>query len=94
MKFTNVRTLKMNTAKLLHEVEDGEEVVITYHGKPKAMLIKIAGEELDLKRPRRRQGVLSRQHPFFKLMGKGTDMARDVSTNKYKYLGRAADKKR
>lgn len=83
MKFTNVQ-----------EVEEGEEVVITYHGKPRAMLIKIAGEELDLKEPRRRQGILSRKHPFFKLIGKGADKAPDVSANKYKYLSRAADKKR
>lgn len=94
MKFTNVRALKMNTAELLQEVEEGEEVVITYHGKPRAMLIKIAGEELDLKESRRRHGILSRQHPFFKLIGKGADLARDVSANKYKYLSRAADKKR
>lgn len=94
MKFTNVRTLKMNTAELLQEVEEGEEVVITYHGKPRAMLIKIAGDELDLKECRRRQGLLSRQHPFFKLIGKGADPARDVSSDKYKYFSRAADKKR
>lgn len=94
MKFTNVRTLKMNTAELLQEVEEGEEVVITYHGKPRAMLIKIGGDELDLKGSRRKQGILSRQHPFFKLIGKGADLARDVSANKYKYLSRAEDRKR
>jgi prevent-host-death family protein len=94
MKFTNVRSLKMNTADLLREVEEGEEVVITYHGKPRAMLIRIAGDELALKESKRRQGILSRQHPFFKLVGKGADLARDVSANKYKYLSRAAGKKR
>jgi prevent-host-death family protein len=94
MKFANVRTLKMNTGELLQEVEGGEEVVITNHGKSLAILIKICGDELDLKESRRKQGVLSRQHPFFKLIGKGADPARDVSANKYKYLGQAPDKKR
>lgn len=93
MKFANVRALKMNTAELLGEVEEGEDVVITYHGKPKAMLVKITDADISMKNGKRDQ-VLSRAHPFFKLIGKGADAARDVSGNKYKYLGRSAERKR
>jgi prevent-host-death family protein len=94
MRFTNVRALKMNTAELLQAVEEGEEIIITYHGKPRAMLIKIGEEEIELKESKRRQGILSKNHPFFKLIGKATDEAQDVSANKYRYIGLAAEKKR
>lgn len=94
MRFTNVRALKMKTAELLEAVEEGEEIVITYHGKPKAILIKIAEEEIEMKESKRRKGILKKNHPFFKLIGKGTDEARDVSANKYKYIGLAVGKKR
>ena len=40
MKFANVRALKLKTAELLEAVEEGEEIVITYHGKPKAILVR------------------------------------------------------
>ena len=93
MKFANVRALKLNTAKLLEEVEEGEDVVITYHGKPKAMLVKISDADMSMKNGTRDQ-ILSKAHPFFKLIGKGGDAARDVSANKYKYVGRAAGRKR
>lgn len=94
MKFTNVRALKMNTAELLQEVEEGEEVIITYHGKPRAMLIKIGENEIEMKESKRKLGALSRKHPFFKLIGKGKDAAADVSSNKHKYLAEAIEGKR
>ncbi len=94
MKFTNVRALKMNTAELLQEVEEGEEVVITYHGKPRAMLIKVGETEIEIKESKRRSGLLRRKHPFMKLLGKGSDAAGDVSSNKYKYLAQATARKR
>ena len=94
MRFTNVRALKMKTAELLEAVEEGEEIVITYHGKPKALLLRIGEGEIDLKESKRREGILKKNHPFLKLIGKGTDRARDVSSNKYKYVGLAAEKKR
>ena len=93
MKFANVRALKTNTAELLDEVEDGEGVVITYHGRPRAMLVKISEADLDMRNGKRDQ-ALSKAHPFFKLIGKGNDPARDVSGNKYKYVGRASERKR
>jgi len=37
---------------------------------------------------------LKKNHPFCKLIGKGADQARDVSTKKYKYVGLAVEKKR
>ena len=94
MKFTNVRALKMKTAEILEAVEDGEEIVITHHGKPKALLVRIGEEEIEMKESKRKEGILNKNHPFFKLVGKGLDEARDVSSNKYKYLGLTADRKR
>lgn len=94
MRFTNVRALKMKTSELLEAVEEGEEIVITYHGKPKALLIRIGEEEIEMKESKRREGILRRTHPFLKLIGKGIDAAREVSSNKYKYVGLAAEKKK
>lgn len=94
MKFTNVRALKMKTAELLKSVEEGEEIIITRHGKPQAILIRIGEEEIELKKSKRKLGILRKGHPFFKLIGKGSDEARDVSANKYKYVGSAAARKR
>ena len=42
----------------------------------------------------KRDQVLNKSHPFFKLIGKGSDPARDVSASKYKYVGRVAERKR
>ena len=94
MRFANVRMLKTNTAELLQAVEEGEEVVITYHGKPKAVLVKLAEEETDKKTAKRKPGVLRKNHPFLKLMGTATDEASDVSSNKYRYIALAAEGKR
>lgn len=93
MKFTNIRALKMKTAELLQAVEEGEEIIITYHGKPKAMLIRFSEEDIEMKESKRKEGVLRKGHPFFKLIGKATDEAQDVSANKYKYIGLAIEKK-
>jgi antitoxin (DNA-binding transcriptional repressor) of toxin-antitoxin stability system len=94
MKFTNVRALKAHTSELLQAVEEGEEIIITYHGRPRAMLSRIGEDEIGMKAPRRGRSILSKKHPFFKLIGKGTDDARDVSANKYKFLSLAAERKR
>ena len=94
MKFANVRALKIKTAELLEAVEEGEEIVITYHGKPKALLMRIGEEEIEMKESKRRERILKKNHPFFKLIGKGVDKARDVSANKYKYIGQAAEQKK
>ncbi len=93
MKFTNVRSLKLNTAELLDAVEDGEEIVITYHGKPKAILTKVGEEDLGVRMSKRKAGRLTKSHPFMKLIGKVTDKATDVSANKYKYLSEAIQKR-
>lgn len=93
MKFANVRTLKANTAELLQAVEAGEEVIITYHGKPKAVLLKISEEE-ERKPDKKQHGVLRKDHPFLKLMGKGKDKAVDVSSDKYRYVALSIERKR
>lgn len=69
-------------------------MVITYHGKPKAVLMKLAEEEPGKKTGKRKPGVLRKNHPFLKLMGTGTDEASDVSSNKYRYVALAAEGKR
>jgi prevent-host-death family protein len=94
MRFANVRTLKANTAELLQAVEEGEEVVITYHGKPKAVLVKLKEEEPRRKDSKRKQGMLRKDHPFLKLMGTATDDASDVSSNKYRYVALAVEGKK
>ena len=96
MKFTNVNALKMRTAELLEAVKEGEDVIITDRGKPKARLTRVDEEEIQMKEPKgkRKEGILRKNHPFFKLIAKGNDEARDVSANKYKYVGLTAEKKR
>jgi prevent-host-death family protein len=94
MRFANVRMLKTNTAELLQAVEEGEEVVITYHGKPKAVLVKLAEEKTGKKATKRKPGVLRKNHPFLKLIGAGIDEASDVSADKYRYVALAAERKR
>jgi prevent-host-death family protein len=94
MRFANVRMLKANTAALLQAVEEGEEVIITYHGKPKAVLVKLAEEAPAQKTAEQKPGVLRKNHPFLQLMGAGTDEASDVSSHKYRYVALAAAEKR
>lgn len=94
MRFANVRTLKAQTAELLQAVEAGEEVVITYYGKPKAALVKLREEAPPRKDTKRKQGVLRKDHPFLKLMGTATDDASDVSSNKYRYIAQAVEGKK
>jgi len=91
MRFANVRTLKTHTAELLQAVEAGEEVIITYHGQPKAVLLKIGAEGPRSQTSTRKEGVLRKGHPFLQLIGTGTDDTTDVSANKYRYLGLAAE---
>ena len=42
----------------------------------------------------RRGGIVRKDHPFLKLIGKGKDEAADVSANKYRYVALAIEKKR
>jgi len=52
------------------------------------------GPEIEMKESKRKQAILRKNHPFFKLIGKGADKSRDISANKYKYIALAAEKKR
>lgn len=72
-RFANVRTLKTNTVALLQAVEEGEEVIIPYHGKPKAALVKLTAEGTDKKTPKRKPGVWRKNHAFLKLIGTASD---------------------
>lgn len=57
------------------------------------MLIEDGKSKVKLKGRKQRRAGLSREHPFIQLMGKGRDRARDVSANKYKYLGQTIEGK-
>lgn len=86
MKFANVRELKAKTSDILKEVELGEEIVVTYHGKPKALLSKISEQEIKILKKTGKEGVLTREHPFLRLVGSFSDDAVDISKNKYSYI--------
>jgi prevent-host-death family protein len=47
MKFANVRTLKNQTSEMLRHAAGGNDVVITSHGKPVAVLTKLTEEDME-----------------------------------------------
>lgn len=55
MKFANVRDLKNRTSEMLRTAARGNDVLITSHGKPVAILHGIAEDEIE--------DYVLRQHP-------------------------------
>jgi len=47
MKFANVRTLKNQTSQMLRFAAGGDDVIITSHGKPVAVLRKLTEEDME-----------------------------------------------
>ncbi len=47
MRFSSVRELKFKTSEVLRKTANGEPVIITSHGKPKAILASVDEEELE-----------------------------------------------
>ena len=47
MKFANMKELKEKTSAILALTDKGEDVVVTYRGKPRAMIHKMAEEDLE-----------------------------------------------
>ncbi len=47
MRFVNVRELKAKISEILRQTDKGEEIVITYRGKPKAILRNLREDELE-----------------------------------------------
>jgi antitoxin (DNA-binding transcriptional repressor) of toxin-antitoxin stability system len=47
MKFANVRTLKNQTSEMLRHAAGGNDVIITSHGKPVAVLRKMTEEDME-----------------------------------------------
>lgn len=86
MKFTNVRDLKAKTSDILKYVDSGGNVVVTYHGKPKAIISKITESDIKIIKKTGSEGKLSKDHPFMRLIGIISDEAVDVSENKYSYI--------
>lgn len=47
MVFTNIKELKAKTSEILRKVKAGEEIVITFRGKPMALLRSFMEDELE-----------------------------------------------
>lgn len=47
MRFSSVRELKAKTSEVLRRTANGEPVIITSHGRPKAILASVEEEELE-----------------------------------------------
>ncbi|MGH7275326.1 MAG: type II toxin-antitoxin system Phd/YefM family antitoxin [Nitrospiria bacterium] len=47
MRFSSVRELKFKTSEVLRRTASGEPVIITSHGKPKAILAPVEEDELE-----------------------------------------------
>jgi prevent-host-death family protein len=47
LRFVSVRELKEKASELLRRAEEGEEVVVTRNGKPKALLLGFAEDEIE-----------------------------------------------
>ena len=47
MKFANIKELKTKTSELIETANTGEMVIITYRGKPRAILKRFSKEEIE-----------------------------------------------
>ena len=47
MKFVNVKDLKNHTSEILRSTDKGQEIVVTSHGKPRAVIHGIKEEEME-----------------------------------------------
>ena len=63
------KDLRFHSKELLESVERGEEVIITYHGKPRAKLVPISEEK---------PMVVKEESPLFGIW-KDNDVAKDVN---------------
>lgn len=84
MLFVNTRELRLNTAKVLDKTDKGERVLITYKGKPRAVLQGITEDDLE--------DYILLNHPKFKkqireaykkaLEGKGIELNELIAKTK------------
>jgi len=84
MLFVNTRELRLNTAKVLDKTDKGERVLITYKGKPRAVLQGITEDDLE--------DYILLNHPKFKkqireaykeaLEGKGIELNELIAETK------------
>ena len=47
MLFVNTRELRLKTSEVLKKTDKGEQVLITYRGKPRAVLQRITEDDLE-----------------------------------------------
>ena len=59
MKFVNVRDLRINASSILGTVREGEDVVVTYRGKPEAAVIRLTEDMVE-------DFVMTRNRKFLK----------------------------
>lgn len=74
IKYANMRELKTETPKVIALAEEGNDVVITLHGKPKAMLTRIDEDSFE-------EYILTRSPVFQKML---SDMDDDIAKGNYR----------
>lgn len=47
MKFVNIRDLRINASTILGQVRRGEDVVVTYRGKPQVAVIRLTEDMVE-----------------------------------------------
>ena len=57
MKHVGIFEAKTNLSRLIEQVENGQEVIITRHGKPVAKLVRAAAEHTPEQIERRKQAI-------------------------------------
>jgi prevent-host-death family protein len=74
IKYANMRELKTETPKVMALAEDGNDVVITLRGKPKAILTRIDEDSLE-------EYILTRSPKFQKMLAA---MDEDIAEGNYR----------
>lgn len=74
IKYANMRELKAETSKVMALAEDGNDVVITLRGKPKAVLTRIDEDSLE-------EYILTRSPEFQKMLAA---MDEDIAGGNYR----------
>lgn len=74
IKYANMRDLKIKTPKVIALTEQGNDVIITFRGKPKAILSRIDEDTLE-------EYILTHSPKFQKILD---EMDKDITINNYR----------
>ena len=84
MVFANTRELRLNTAKVLEDVDRTGHVFITYRGKPRAVILAITEDQIEdfvlLNHPKLKKKIERGYKQF--LEGKVTDLDEIIAETK------------